>query len=47
MKYANVDRYTGLQVGPLYSTFCEAQNALKGFRCTTMVAHRKGFIPCV
>lgn len=44
MNYANVDRYTGKQVGPTFRTFIEAQNALRGFRCVTMLKHRKGFI---
>lgn len=45
MKYANVDRYTGKQVGPLYNSASEAENARRGFRCVTMLKHRKGFIP--
>lgn len=44
MKYANVDRHTGKQVGPLFNTAAEAQNVRRGFRCVTMLAHRKGFI---
>ena len=46
MAYVNIDRYTGKQVGPKFKTFCEAQNALRGFRCSTMMLHRKGLIPC-
>ena len=44
MAYVNIDRYTRKQVGSKFKTFCEAQNALRGFRCKTMMLHRKGLI---
>lgn len=47
MKYANVDRYTGKQVGPTFNAYHEAQNALRGFRCETVLVTRKGFIGLV
>lgn len=47
MTYANIDRYTGKQVGPLFSSFAAAQSARKGFRCETIQVTRKGFIDCL